>query len=117
MFNVDGYKIDMHRGDTGAITIRATGYAFGPNDRALFTVRNQQGTVVKQGVYELTDNAFTVHFTNAETDYLDRGTYEWDVRYVVNPTFDGEGNITDGDAVSTPKDPMELNLRRTVGQI
>ena len=117
MFNVDGYKIDMHRGDTGAITIRATGYAFGPNDRALFTVRNQQGTIVKQGVYAMENNAFVVHFLNAETDYLDRGTYEWDVRYIVNPIFDSDNNIIDGDAVSTPKDPMELNLRRTVGQI
>ena len=63
------------------------------------------------------NNRFQVSFLNSETDYLDSGLYEWDVRYIVNPVYDESGNIVDGDAVATPRDPMDLNLYRTVGQI
>lgn len=117
MFTVNGFTIEMHRGDTGTIGITASGYTFGPNDRALFTVKNKSGTVVKQGIYEMENNRFEVPFLNADTDYLENGLYEWDVRYVVNPIYDDNGKIVDGDAVATPKDPMDLNLLRTVGQI
>lgn len=117
MFNVDGFKINLHRGDTGTIGITATGYTFGPNDRALFTVKDKNGTIVKQGIYPMVNNRFEVPFLNGDTDYLDSGLYEWDVRYVVEPVYDEEGKIVDGDAVATPKDPMDLNLWRTVGQI
>ena len=117
MFNVDGFKINLHRGDTGTIGITATGYTFGPNDRALFTVKDKNGTIVKQGIYPMVNNRFEVRFLNGDTDYLDSGLYEWDVRYVVEPVYDEEGKIVDGDAVATPKDPMDLNLWRTVGQI
>ena len=119
MFKVDGYKIELHRGDTGVIGVTASGYTFGPNDRALFTIKNGQGAVVKQGVYEMEDNRFQVEFTNADTDSLPSGTYEWDVRYIVNPVYDQTDPtmIVDGDAVATPFDPEPCVLRRTVGQI
>lgn len=117
MFNVNGYAINLHRGDTGTIGITARGYDFGPNDRALFTVKDKSGTIVKQAAYAMENNRFQVSFLNSETDYLDSGLYEWDVRYIVNPVYDESGNIVDGDAVATPRDPMDLNLYRTVGQI
>lgn len=126
MFTVDGYKIELHRGDTGVIGITATGHDFGPNDRALFTVKNAQGMVVKQGIYAMENNRFQVAFRNSDTDSLANGQYEWDVRYIVNPIYDDEGGhgassddpvIIDGDAVATPNDPMPCVLRRTVGQI
>jgi hypothetical protein len=119
MFAVDGYKIELHRGDTGVIGITATGYSFGPDDRALFTVRSGNGTVVKQGVYAMEDNRFEVEFTNSDTDTLDSGEYEWDVRYIVDPIYDQQDptTIIDGAAVATPRDPMPCVLRRTVGQI
>lgn len=119
MFNVEGNKIELHRGDTGVIGITATGYDFGSADRALFTVKSPNGTVVKQGVYALENNRFEVEFTNSDTDTLDSGDYEWDVRYVVDPIYDQEdpGTIIDGAAVATPNDPMPCVLRRTVGQI
>ena len=117
MFNVNGYTINLHRGDTGTIGITARGYDFGPNDRALFTVKDKSGTIVKQAAYAMENNRFEVSFLNSETDYLDSGLYEWDVRYIVNPVYDEGGNIVDGDAVATPRDPMDLNLYRTVGQI
>lgn len=117
MFSVNGYTIDLHRGDTGTIGITATGYTFGPDDRAVFTVKDLYGNVVKQGIYALDNNRFEVAFANGDTDQLETGLYEWDVRYVVNPVYDENDNIISGDAVATPKDPMDLRLRRTVGKI
>lgn len=117
MFIVDGNKITLSRGDTGAFIVEATGYDFGPDDRALFSVRNGAGTIVIQRAYELENNAFTVTFFNADTDTLIPGTFYWDVRYVINPVYDGNNNIVDGDQVITPNSPMALNLLAVVGDI
>lgn len=121
MFVVDGEKftIDMHRGDTGVLAITAdTEYAFSQVDRAIFTVKDNQGTIVKEVVAQMTDNRFVVVFNNEDTDSLTPGIYEWDVRFVVSPVYSVDGRIIDGEGgVYTPKDPMTLNLRRTIGQI
>lgn len=119
MFNVDGYVITLSRGDTGAIKITAeTPYTFASNDRALFSVKNAVGEVVKQSAYEMDENkSFVVPFFNADTDSLAAGTYSWDVRYVINPYYDDTGAIVDGDQVITPRQPMEMQLLQVVGEI
>lgn len=117
MFIVDGNKITLSRGDTGAITIEVAGYAFGEDDRALFSIKDGGGTIVKQQAYQMTDNAFTVTFNNADTDTLNPGGYSWDVRYVIHPYYDTHGNIVDGDQVLTPNLPMEVNILTVVGDI
>lgn len=121
MFVVDteNFKIDMHRGDTGVIAITAdTDYTFNQVDRAIFTIKDNQGTIVKEVVAQMMDNRFEVVFTNSDTDGLAPGVYEWDVRYAVSPIYSVDGRIVDGQGgVYTPKDPMQLNLRRTIGQI
>lgn len=118
MFQVEDFTITMSRGDTGSVVIKATGHTFNAEDRAVFTVKSPEGTVVKRGAYSI-DGAgrFTVSFLNAETDYLAAGNYTWDVRYVIHPYYDGEGNIVDGDQVITPKMPMTLVLLPAVGNI
>ena len=119
MFNVNPQtkKITMHRGDTGEMTVRVTGYTYGPNDRALFTLKNSSDTEIIRRVYTMTENAFVVEFANADTDGLTPGKYKYDVRYIINPQYDQSGNIDDGDAVSTPGSPFELELLSTVGQV
>ena len=118
MFRVEGTTITMSRGDTGAVEFRATGYSFSAEDRALFTVKSPEGTVIKQGAYAIDENgAFTVPFLNAETDYLPPGNYSYDVRYVIGPSYDESGNIVDGEQVITPSQPMSLVLLNTVGGI
>jgi hypothetical protein len=119
MFNVDGYRIDLSRGDTGAIKFTAeTSYTFDPVDRALFSIKNGVGEVVKQQAFPLdADKAFVVTFFNADTDTLAAGTYSWDVRYILHPYYDAAGNIIDGDQVITPRQPMELQLLQVVGEV
>lgn len=119
MFNVDSAtkKITLHRGDTGEMTVHVTGYTYGPNDRALFTVKDTSGSEIMSEIFEMVDNAFTVEFANADTDYLSPGIYWWDVRYVIDPQYDTGGKMIDGDAVSTPGSPFEMQVLGTVGQI
>lgn len=119
MFNVDGYVITLSRGDTGAIKFTAdTTYTFESVDRALFSVKNALGEVVKQAAFALDENkAFVVSFFNADTDNLAAGSYLWDVRYIIHPYYDDAGNIIDGDQVITPRQPMELQLLQVVGEV
>ena len=118
MFSVDGYTITLSRGDTGAIKVIAdTDYTFAAEDRALFSVKNGVGDVVKQQAFELENGAFTVTIFNSDTDSLAPGNYSWDVRYVLNPYYDDNGNIVDGDQVLTPHLPMEFIILPVVGEI
>lgn len=131
MFNVtgdqtNGYTIEMSKGDTGAIriranvTIRGSGdpYTFGENDRAVFSIKDGGGSLVKEKVSEIENNTFVVLFRNPDTDNLAPGTsYTWDIRYVINPYYDETGRIIDGDQVVTPRTPRPMNLLNVVGSI
>ena len=123
MYNVDGYSINLSRGDTGALKVTATAtldgepFTFSSDDRALFSIKNSQGEVVKEKVAEMTDNAFMVYFLNADTDSLSPGQYQWDVRYIINPYYDASGRIVDGDQVITPRQPMTMQLLTVVGDV
>lgn len=119
MFDVNGYTITLSRGDTGAIKFTAeTTHTFESIDRALFSVKNAIGEVVKQAAFEIDENkSFVVAFLNADTDTLAAGTYSWDVRYIIHPYYDEAGNIVDGDQVITPRQPMDLQLLQVVGEV
>lgn len=125
MFNVEGYTISISRGDTGALRFTAnakykgtqTPYNFGENDRAVFSIKNSAGTVVKEKVSAITDNKFVVIFHNPDTDMLLPGSFSWDVRYIINPYYDEYGRIVDGDQVITPRTPMNMTLLNVVGDI
>ena len=123
MFTVEGYNIRLSRGDTGAMKVKATAtlegepFTFGPDDRALFSIKNGQGEIVKEKVAELVNNEFTVYFKNADTDNLAPTNYSWDVRYIIHPYYDSTGRIVDGDQVITPNEPMTMNLLTVVGDV
>lgn len=123
MFYVDGYTINLTRGDTGGITIKANvskddeAFTFSSDDRALFSVKNGQGEILMEKAYEMTDNIFTVYFTNGDTDSFSPGSYSWDVRYIINPYYDSTGRIVSGDQVITPKEPQTLNLLTVIGEV
>ena len=119
MFGVEGYVITLSRGDTGAIKFTAqTDHTFDSIDRALFSIKNAIGEVVKQAAFEIDENkAFVVSFYNSDTDNLAAGTYQWDVRYILHPYYDSDGKIIDGDQVITPRQPMDLQLLQVVGEV
>ena len=123
MYNVNDYTISLSRGDTGALKVSAIAtldgeaFFFGSDDRALFSVRNANGEIIMQKAYEMTDNEFTVYFLNSDTDSLAPGAYQWDVRYIIHPYYDDNGNIINGDQVLTPKEPQTINLLTVVGDV
>lgn len=123
MYSVDGYNIKLSQGDTGALKVSATAtldgepFTFGPDDRALFSIKNAQGVIVKEKVAELVNNEFVVYFLNADTDSLSPGDYKWDVRYIIHPYYDESGRIINGDQVITPKEPQIMNLLTVVGDV
>ena len=123
MFNVEGYTITLSRGDTGALRITATvtldgqPFTFGEDDRALFSIKNGQGEIVKEKVAAMENNSFVVYFLNADTESLSPSNYQWDVRYVIHPYYDSEGRIIDGDQVITPKTPQTMTILTVVGDI
>ena len=122
MFSVDPTtkKITLHRGDTGEVTFTATGMEFGSDDRALMTIKSGSGTEILKEYFELDDGAFTLEFTNPMTDYLTPGQYKYDIRYVKDPVWEGEGasaQIVNGEYVNTPGSPFIIEVLDTVGQI
>lgn len=100
MFNVDltTMAITMHQGDTGSFKIGATREnetAWTEDDRMLFTVKNGQGEIVLQRIYRLDDQydmgngKVLVEFHNDDTDTWEGGTYTTELRFVVDPIWDG----------------------------
>lgn len=123
MFNVDGYNITLSRGDTGAMRVSATAtlggspFTFGEDDRALFSIKNATGEIVKEVASPMENNEFMVYFFNQDTDSLSPGAYTWDVRYIINPYYDDDGKIVNGDQVITPTQPQAMNLLTVVGDV
>ena len=123
MFVVDEYNVSLSKGDTGAIKVTANAtkngepYTFSADDRALFSIKNGQGEIVKEKVAAMENNSFVVYFLNADTESLSPSNYQWDVRYVIHPYYDSEGRIIDGDQVITPKTPQTMTILTVVGDI
>jgi hypothetical protein len=102
MFTVNGTRITIHRGDTGALVINLSGATLGNADRAVFTIANKNGSIVLMSQeYPIVDNKFTVQFVNDVTDKWNPGQYKWEVRVFFNPTRDGDNKIVNADEVRT----------------
>lgn len=108
MFKVEGDKITITKGDTAALSIRATNKTFESADRAIFTIAPRgAGEKLMEQEYELNNGVFTVEFTNDMTDEWAPGQYRWQVRYVVTPVREN-GVITGGAEVLTPWEPKDF---------
>lgn len=97
--NLETMEITMHQGDTGSFKVGATrknGEAWTEDDRALFTVRNQQGEAVMMRYYRLDDQydlgngKILVEFHNDDTDQWEPGAYSTELRFDVSPVWDGD---------------------------
>lgn len=130
MFNVDleTMAITMHQGDTGSFKIGATresGDEWTSDDRMLFTVKNGQGEIVLQRIYRLDDQydlgngKVLVEFHNDDTDEWDPGTYTTELRFDVDPIWDGSpiptARCVDALAEGVPK-MIEGSIVRTTIQ-
>ena len=130
MFNVDlnTMAITMHQGDTGSFKIGATREnetAWTEDDRMLFTVKNGQGEIVLQRIYRLDDQydlgngKVLVEFHNDDTDTWEGGTYTTELRFVVDPIWDGSpiqtARCVDALAEGVPK-MIEGSIVRTTIQ-
>ena len=127
--NYDTGAITMNVGDTGSFEVEAVrddSELWTENDRAVFTIRNASGETVVERIYTL-DNDDTgngvllIEFHNGDTDQLEPGSYTWELRFVVNPYYDG-GTIVDGDIVQTPGidglgEPMPMTLKAVQADI
>lgn len=120
MFSVDTTtnEISLSKGDTGAIKFTTqSDYTFLSTDRALFTIKSTTGAIIKEVATPIIDNEFTIEFANGDTDSIDVGRYTWDVRYIINPYYDSDGRIVDGDQVITPNLPMNFVILSVVGEV
>lgn len=97
--NLDTMEIKMHRGDTGSFKVaaeRASGTAWTEDDRMLFTVRDAQNEVVLQRFYrlddqwDLGDGVALIEFHNDDTDRWANGVYNTELRFDVDPVWNGE---------------------------
>lgn len=110
MFEVNGQAIRISRGDTGLLTILASGNVqLTDRDVAVFTVRRRGGGAVLLELEATPDAEGKVQFgfTNEMTERWKPDGYEWDVRYVL----DG------GREVITPMEPSPFIVVRTVGSV
>lgn len=110
MFSVDPNTsaVNMHKGDTGAYYVQLTkssGGDFAEGDVALYTVK-QGSTVMMEREFALDDDEglgngkFLISFRNSDTDTWAAGTYQTEIRVVLNPRRT-DGKVVDGDTVRT----------------
>lgn len=105
MANAIGFQVDlntmdihMNRGDTGSFKLKATresGTAWTEDDRMLFTVKDGAGVIRMQRIYrlddqwDLGDGVVLIEFHNDDTDDWEPGTYTTEVRFDVDPVWNG----------------------------
>ena len=128
--NATGFRVDletmdinMNRGDTGSFFVgseRASGTAWTADDRALFTIKDAQGTIKLQRFYRLDDQwdvgdgVILIEFHNDDTDTWDPGQYSVELRFDVAPVWEGtppEGRCED--ALATDARIVEGSIVRT----
>jgi hypothetical protein len=92
-----GTQIRIPQGDTGSVKFTYAKGEVSADDRALFTVANQNGGAMLRKVLTPNDSdlAFHLPFTYGETASMKPGSYNWSLRVVRDGTLDVNGRITD----------------------
>lgn len=121
--------IEMHSGDTGVFRIkgrRKSGNDFTEHDRLLFTVKKGDD-IIMQRIYRLDDDEgvgngrAVIQFHNNDTDQWETGDYPYEIRFLINPKWDGDPDdpIPDGwcvNGLTAARHPNEGDCVRTVIQ-
>lgn len=146
MFKVTypGGDIVMHRGDTGSYKVvpaRESGAEWTSADRLLYSIKNPAGAVVMKRAYRLDrdgkNGIADIEYHNADTDTWPAGTYQGELRALINaywnipnpPTADvadllaleetlGVDRImVDGDTVRTREEQFTLTVKDVIGEV
>ena len=113
----DGRTISMHRGNTGTVRIKLTGYSFGTNDRVYFCMAHPNGTPVKEAICQVDANGYIeVPFVNTDTDQLPPGIYSYGYTAVTDPVYD-QGKIVNGSGVCTPSFDKTIRIYDTSARV
>ena len=113
-FSVDKntMAVTLHKGDTGAFWVRLAklnGGDFVAGDVAIYEVwRGTERKIHKEYDLQPTtptdaepgDGKFLISFVNSDTDSWAAGTYQTEIRVVLNPVR-SDGSVVDGDTVRT----------------
>lgn len=117
MITINGNSVSIPQGDSGGFTVRTSGCSFGADDRALFTLKDQNSKTIRRDVMTITDGEVDIEFVPGETKRMPVGDYTWELRFITDATFDGDGNLTGGTDIDTPRTDMRLTITRVQGEI
>lgn len=120
MFEIKGRRIRLTRGDTAEILIRAEGVTFEPEDRAIFTVKeeaDERRPKVEKMVTPAEDGLCTILLESGDTADMRPGAYVWDIRFALGCTLDEAGEIQDAVSVITPFAPQTFEVLEAVGEV
>lgn len=104
--------VTMHKGDTGAFYVtltRGSGADYADGDVAIFEVALGEDILIHREYnlnpaepndIELGDGKFLVSFANSDTDTWAEGSYDTEIRSVINPKRNNKVNL-----IVTPADP------------
>lgn len=118
MFKASGQSIQISAGDTGVIRFDVEGARLTDKDRAVFTVKTRSGqTMIRKIIKPEKETEFMVPFVNVDTEQMEPGTYEWDIRIVLKAKLGANGDVVDGEIISTPYSPGQFTVLRVVGSV
>lgn len=109
MFNIDGYDIEVTRGDTAALLFHFNGREIPSGTDAVFTIKKRpkdEECVVQKRV-DASDGTATIYLTSDDTNHAAR-TYFWDIRLQL-PREDG------GYEIQTPMEYAAFTILDVVG--
>lgn len=116
MIIVNGTAIGIRRGDTGSFAIHVTGRDFGANDRALFTIKDENRRTIVRELLPIVSGNVEVSIGYEQSRKFRLGDYFWDVRFIVDPVYE-DGELAGGTVIDTPMTEMRFSVGRTVGEI
>ena len=118
MFQANNRVILLSRGDTGILRFAVEGVSLTERDRAVFTVKNSRGVVmIRKIVQPDKPDEIRIPLVNSDTENILAGSYEWDIRVVIEAKLAANGDVVDGSAVATPYPPGIFRIVKVVGSV
>lgn len=116
---IENSLIKITAGDTAEITItpESTDYAFTDADLAVFTVRERidKNIVIQKRIVPAASGTVFVKFAHEDTADLKDEIYDWDIRYIIAPQLNSEGEIEEEASRYTPMYAGGFRVYRSIG--